>query len=484
MNNTSQSSSDHKSRKGSRGLKTTTATWGEHKPIKRNPHNDSYEQDITINYTHKNNKINKHKLENDNYKNYIFKPSAPKDRTKLLTRRRDRKNNLNNHFVVSQLSGANGEWSNSDDVEVTQNTISQNHYERKRAKNKNYRRKTSQIRNPEDEGFETKESDEPPICRNFQRGVCRYGDLCKFKHVANLEPCRYFVEYGKCKYGENCRYIHPALETPVDLSSLEEGVLQPPKLERYAPPPSPPLEVVTDATSETESQAIDVDEDRWTGDVRDVRLYRKSITQYNVFANFLKLRNVLLITLFSLLIDYGVSFILFERSGYTPMWVTCIIFVFFTIPALIYRKFRSYQFVKNFNLETVPYHTIENTHVGLDVWEDELEKGSLPSSVEIQYDHIANSEYREYTIVRASMNLVKQIYLKRGTITPNQNSFNNLTFDLKDKSVYYIDDRALFENSIRYYLQECTLSALRQRGERVDVLSLNPRGNGQKYITV
>ncbi|CAN8199906.1 unnamed protein product [Coccothraustes coccothraustes] len=47
-----------------------------------------------------------------------------------------------------------------------------------------------------------------PLCRNFARGSCRWGQSCLFSH--DREPariCRYF-QRGFCRYGEQCSYQH------------------------------------------------------------------------------------------------------------------------------------------------------------------------------------------------------------------------------------------------------------------------------------
>jgi hypothetical protein len=44
------------------------------------------------------------------------------------------------------------------------------------------------------------------VCKLFAKGECKYGDKCKFQHVA-AEKCRLFAE-GKCNRGDKCRFKH------------------------------------------------------------------------------------------------------------------------------------------------------------------------------------------------------------------------------------------------------------------------------------
>ncbi|XP_050182626.1 LOW QUALITY PROTEIN: probable E3 ubiquitin-protein ligase makorin-1 [Myiozetetes cayanensis] len=47
-----------------------------------------------------------------------------------------------------------------------------------------------------------------PLCRNFARGSCRWGQSCRFSHDRNsAQICRYF-QSGFCSYGEQCSYQH------------------------------------------------------------------------------------------------------------------------------------------------------------------------------------------------------------------------------------------------------------------------------------
>ncbi|KAM4885458.1 uncharacterized protein FYW23_012394 [Sylvia borin] len=47
-----------------------------------------------------------------------------------------------------------------------------------------------------------------PLCRNFARGSCRWGQSCRFSHDRkSAQVCRYF-QRGVCRYGEHCRYRH------------------------------------------------------------------------------------------------------------------------------------------------------------------------------------------------------------------------------------------------------------------------------------
>ncbi|XP_072701138.1 uncharacterized protein [Ciconia boyciana] len=47
-----------------------------------------------------------------------------------------------------------------------------------------------------------------PLCRNFARGSCRWGQNCRFSHDRkSAQICRYF-QSGFCSYGERCSYQH------------------------------------------------------------------------------------------------------------------------------------------------------------------------------------------------------------------------------------------------------------------------------------
>ncbi|XP_065554395.1 E3 ubiquitin-protein ligase makorin-2-like isoform X2 [Lathamus discolor] len=47
-----------------------------------------------------------------------------------------------------------------------------------------------------------------PLCRNFARGFCRWGQNCRFSHDRkSAQICRYF-QSGFCSYGERCSYEH------------------------------------------------------------------------------------------------------------------------------------------------------------------------------------------------------------------------------------------------------------------------------------
>uniref|UniRef100_A0A8C3NXQ1 RING-type E3 ubiquitin transferase n=1 Tax=Cyanoderma ruficeps TaxID=181631 RepID=A0A8C3NXQ1_9PASS len=47
-----------------------------------------------------------------------------------------------------------------------------------------------------------------PLCRNFARGSCRWGQSCRFSHDRkSAQVCRYF-QRGVCRYGEHCSYQH------------------------------------------------------------------------------------------------------------------------------------------------------------------------------------------------------------------------------------------------------------------------------------
>jgi hypothetical protein len=59
-------------------------------------------------------------------------------------------------------------------------------------------------------------------CRYFSQGYCRYGDICKFKHAINKQPCSDFSQFkdvidkrscrdfsrGICRRGDRCAFQH------------------------------------------------------------------------------------------------------------------------------------------------------------------------------------------------------------------------------------------------------------------------------------
>ncbi|GAM90169.1 hypothetical protein ANO11243_082090 [Dothideomycetidae sp. 11243] len=49
------------------------------------------------------------------------------------------------------------------------------------------------------------------ICKHYQRGLCKKGDLCEFAHTFDLRgerECKEFSKYGICPQGDECTYIH------------------------------------------------------------------------------------------------------------------------------------------------------------------------------------------------------------------------------------------------------------------------------------
>ncbi|KAM8988487.1 putative E3 ubiquitin-protein ligase makorin-1 [Ara ararauna] len=66
-----------------------------------------------------------------------------------------------------------------------------------------------------------------PLCRNFARGFCHWGQNCRFSHDRkSAQVCRYF-QSGLCSYGERCSYEH-IREEPVPVGT------------RYGPVPPVP----------------------------------------------------------------------------------------------------------------------------------------------------------------------------------------------------------------------------------------------------
>ena len=62
------------------------------------------------------------------------------------------------------------------------------------------------------------------VCKYFQFGHCRFGNLCRKTHVKQVcekinceidnctqrhpKVCKFFREYGRCKFGKFCNYSH------------------------------------------------------------------------------------------------------------------------------------------------------------------------------------------------------------------------------------------------------------------------------------
>jgi hypothetical protein len=82
-----------------------------------------------------------------------------------------------------------------------------------------------EIKNLESKVEHCPPTDTKPLCREFQKGNCKFGMKCKFQHVLSsntskvIQLCQYFVRTGTCKYGEQCRYSHKV--TQENRSKLE-----------------------------------------------------------------------------------------------------------------------------------------------------------------------------------------------------------------------------------------------------------------------
>lgn len=49
------------------------------------------------------------------------------------------------------------------------------------------------------------------ICKHYQRGLCKKGDMCEFAHTFNLRDereCKDYSRYGVCAAGDDCTYLH------------------------------------------------------------------------------------------------------------------------------------------------------------------------------------------------------------------------------------------------------------------------------------
>ena len=80
------------------------------------------------------------------------------------------------------------------------------------------------------------------VCRHFQTGFCKFGELCRKHHVkviCNKENCdskdcnerhpkicRYFNSNQACKFGITCSYLHVTLKEKGDIFQLTSKVNQ------------------------------------------------------------------------------------------------------------------------------------------------------------------------------------------------------------------------------------------------------------------
>merc|ERR1719183_3488524 len=112
------------------------------------------------------------------------------------------------------------------------------------------------------------EAKAPTPCRNFaQNGECRFGDKCRFHHIAAdgtivyappaqaprepsgvKVPCRNWLQYGNCQFGASCRYCGG-----VDPRTGAEGAA---KLSPPAQAPSVPVEYQTYLDEKTGHQRL------------------------------------------------------------------------------------------------------------------------------------------------------------------------------------------------------------------------------------
>jgi len=46
------------------------------------------------------------------------------------------------------------------------------------------------------------------ICKHFNKGKCFYGDKCKFIHMKQSIPCRYFLKKQNCIHVIHCKFSY------------------------------------------------------------------------------------------------------------------------------------------------------------------------------------------------------------------------------------------------------------------------------------
>ncbi|ETV76434.1 hypothetical protein H257_09460 [Aphanomyces astaci] len=68
-------------------------------------------------------------------------------------------------------------------------------------------------RDPEVARDDHDEASSVPICQSFQKGTCKRGNKCKFRHVAPKEQCQRYLQ-GKCTKGSQCAFSHDDAEEP------------------------------------------------------------------------------------------------------------------------------------------------------------------------------------------------------------------------------------------------------------------------------
>ena len=79
---------------------------------------------------------------------------------------------------------------------------------------------------------------EQVVCKYFQCGFCKFGDMCRKEHIKEICPiqncisktcmkrhpkvCKYFSTQNRCKFGEQCSYKHEVNSNQNEISELKE----------------------------------------------------------------------------------------------------------------------------------------------------------------------------------------------------------------------------------------------------------------------
>ena len=79
---------------------------------------------------------------------------------------------------------------------------------------------------------------EQVVCKYFQCGFCKFGDMCQKQHINKIcstqkcisktcikrhpKVCKYFLTQKSCKFGELCSYKHEVHSNQSEISELKE----------------------------------------------------------------------------------------------------------------------------------------------------------------------------------------------------------------------------------------------------------------------
>ena len=81
---------------------------------------------------------------------------------------------------------------------------------------------------------------EPPVCKHYQRGYCRYGSKCLQPHISKIckdricrkhncrerhpRTCKFYASNGECKWKDTCAYEHRKSGDEIKIDILEKEV--------------------------------------------------------------------------------------------------------------------------------------------------------------------------------------------------------------------------------------------------------------------